>query len=105
MPWRELFSSRADGDIPGAEFFRARGPTDAIGGRLCPGSLANPKDRGNKEKPRKAHCERSRRWRLSTVERYCRLLVSGLCPGVRPSISPRRLALVEPCQVRLYSGT
>src|ERR1700692_1392306 len=105
VSWGELFSSRADCDIPGADFFRFRGPPKAVGGRLGPGSLANPEDRRNEEKSKKAHCERSRRWRPSTVERYCQPLGSGLCPGVRSSISRRRLALVEPCPVRPCSAT
>src|SRR5207249_4874121 len=102
---RELLSRRADCDIPGADFFGARGPAETVGGRLCPCSLANPEDHRNDEKPRKAHFEHSRRLRPSTLAPNCRSLECGACPRVGSSISRRRLALVEPCPVRPCSAT
>src|ERR1019366_3590893 len=103
---RELLSGRADGDIPVADFLCARGPSEAISGRLCPGSLANPKRRRNEHQPTPAHCERSHRRRFSTVERCCRTLEPGSRrPEACSSISPPRPASVEPCPVRPCSAT
>src|SRR6266699_424252 len=93
-PGRELLSRRADCDVPGADFFPARGPPEAVGGRLCPAGLASPDDRRNEEKLRQAHWKRSHRLRPSTVECYCRRPEPASCPRVRCSIWRPRLWLV-----------
>ena len=111
LPWRsrvprEFLSRRADRDIPGADFFRARGPPDAIGGRLCPGSLADP--------------EAVASARRSLGKPIVNAPIAGHSPRlngivgapnadfrqrVRSSIWRRRRAWVEPCPVRPCSAT
>src|SRR5689334_5041869 len=104
-PRREFLSGRTDSNIPGAHFFRGRGPSQMIGGRLSPPRA--PQDRHRKEESRRnSHCEHSHRWRSSTVESYCRHLSDGI-PGstAHSSIWRLRLVSVEPCPVRPCRAT
>ena len=48
---RQLFSGRANRDIPRANFFRAGCSPDAIGRRLCPADRANGQRRNEEEGP------------------------------------------------------